>query len=381
MPSIGGMARRVSSIIRKSLAGSAVLVAVLALAGCGDRDRPDGPVEGELDGLPPVEATAPGTIGPTLASVRRRGRLNCGVHEGLVGFAYTDNRGQWRGFDVDFCRAMAAAIFNDPDAVRFVPLTTAQRFEALRQGRVDVVWRNTSWTMDRDVTEDVSFAGTNYYDGQGFLVRRSLNLSSAAELNGARICVQAESTSQLNLADYFRLRGLDYVPVVVASEEEARRAYADERCDAFTADVSALAAARTTLASPEQHAILPEVISKEPLGPVIRRDDPHWTRVVRWTLNALILAEEYGVTRDTAADQLREARDPRVRRLLGAEGEFGARLGLSDAWAYQAISAVGNYGEIFSRNLGPDSALDLARGLNAQWNATPAGLIYGLPIR
>jgi len=375
------MARRVSSIIRKSLAGSAVLVAVLALAGCGDRDRPDGPVEGELDGLPPVEATAPGTIGPTLASVRRRGRLNCGVHEGLVGFAYTDNRGQWRGFDVDFCRAMAAAIFNDPDAVRFVPLTTAQRFEALRQGRVDVVWRNTSWTMDRDVTEDVSFAGTNYYDGQGFLVRRSLNLSSAAELNGARICVQAESTSQLNLADYFRLRGLDYVPVVVASEEEARRAYADERCDAFTADVSALAAARTTLASPEQHAILPEVISKEPLGPVVRRDDPHWTRVVRWTLNALILAEEYGVTRDTAADQLREARDPRVRRLLGAEGEFGARLGLSDAWAYQAISAVGNYGEIFSRNLGPDSALDLARGLNAQWNATPAGLIYGLPIR
>lgn len=368
-------------MIRKSLAGSAVLVAVLALAGCGDRDRPDGPVEGELDGLPPVEATAPGTIGPTLASVRRRGRLNCGVHEGLVGFAYTDNRGQWRGFDVDFCRAMAAAIFNDPDAVRFVPLTTAQRFEALRQGRVDVVWRNTSWTMDRDVTEDVSFAGTNYYDGQGFLVRRSLNLSSAAELNGARICVQAESTSQLNLADYFRLRGLDYVPVVVASEEEARRAYADERCDAFTADVSALAAARTTLASPEQHAILPEVISKEPLGPVVRRDDPHWTRVVRWTLNALILAEEYGVTRDTAADQLREARDPRVRRLLGAEGEFGARLGLSDAWAYQAISAVGNYGEIFSRNLGPDSALDLARGLNAQWNATPAGLIYGLPIR
>lgn len=381
MPSIGGMARGVSSLIRKSLAGSAVLVASLVLAACGERDRPDGPVEGELDGLPPVEATAPGTIGPTLASVRRRGRLNCGVHEGLVGFAYTDNRGQWRGFDVDFCRAMAAAIFNDPDAVRFVPLTTAQRFEALRQGRVDVVWRNTSWTMDRDVTEDVSFAGTNYYDGQGFLVRRSLNLSSAAELNGARICVQAESTSQLNLADYFRLRGLDYVPVVVASEEDARRAYADERCDAFTADVSALAAARTTLASPEQHAILPEVISKEPLGPVVRRDDPHWTRVVRWTLNALILAEEYGVTRDTAADQLREARDPRVRRLLGAEGEFGARLGLSDAWAYQAISAVGNYGEIFSRNLGSDSALDLARGLNAQWNATPAGLIYGLPIR
>ena len=381
MPSIGGMARGVSSIIRKSLAGSAALVAVLVLAACGDKDKPDGQVEGDLEGLPPVEATAPGSIGPTLAAVRRRGRLNCGVHEGLVGFAYTDNRGQWRGFDVDFCRAMAAAIFNNPDAVRFVPLTTGQRFEALRQGRVDVVWRNTSWTMDRDVTEDVSFAGTNYYDGQGFMVRRSLNLASAAELNGARICVQAESTSQLNLADYFRLRGLEYEPVVVPTEEEARRAYAEERCDAFTADVSALAAARTTLSNPEQHAILPDVISKEPLGPIVRRDDPHWTRVVRWTLNALILAEEYGVTRDTAADQAKEARDPRIRRLLGVEGEFGSRLGLSDRWAYQAISAVGNYGEIFSRNLGSDSALDLARGLNAQWNATPSGLIYGLPIR
>jgi len=376
------MALHPLSGLRRFFVAGTALVAVLVLAACGGGDEkkavnPDG----DLDALPPVEATAPGTIGPTLAAVRRRGRLNCGVHEGLVGFAYTDNRGQWRGFDVDFCRAMAAAIFNNPTAVRFVPLTTGQRFEALRQGRVDVVWRNTSWTMDRDVTEDVSFAGTNYYDGQGFMVRRSLNLSSAAELNGARICVQAESTSQLNLADYFRLRGLEYEAVVVPTEEEARRAYAEERCDAFSADVSALAAARTTLASPEQHAILPDVISKEPLGPIVRKGDPHWTRVVRWTLNALILAEEYGVTRDTVADQARDARDPRVRRLLGVEGEFGTRLGLSDRWAYQAIGAVGNYGEIFGRNLGSDSALDLARGLNAQWNATPAGLIYGLPIR
>lgn len=369
------------SRFRHLLAAGTALVACLVLAACGgDQKNAVDPNE-DLEGLDPVEATAPGTIGPTLAAVRRRGRLNCGVHEGLVGFAYTDNRGQWRGFDVDFCRAMAAAIFNDPDAVRFVPLTTSQRFEALRQGRVDVVWRNTSWTMDRDVTEDVSFAGINYYDGQGFMVRRSLNVGSAAELNGARICVQNDSTSQLNLADYFRLRGLEYEPVVVSTEEEARRAYAGERCDAFTADVSALAAARTTLANPEQHAILPDVISKEPLGPIVRRDDPHWTRVVRWTLNALILAEEYGVTRDTVATQAREARDPRIRRLLGVEGEFGTRLGLSDRWAYQAIAAVGSYGEIFGRNLGSGSALDLARGLNAQWNATPAGLIYGLPIR
>ena len=376
------MTIRTPSRLHRLLSAGTALAAALVLAACGgDDDKKAATPDDDLAGLPPVEATAPGTIGPTLAAVRRRGRLNCGVHEGLVGFAYTDNRGQWRGFDVDFCRAMAAAIFNDPDAVRFVPLTTAQRFEALREGRVDVVWRNTSWTMDRDVTEDVSFAGTNYYDGQGFLVRRALNLGSATELNGARICVQAESTSQLNLADYFRLRGLEYEAVVVATEEEARRAYGEERCDAFTADVSALAAARTTLANPEQHAILPDVISKEPLGPIVRREDPHWTRVVRWTLNALILAEEYGVTRDTVADQAKEARDPRIRRLLGVEGEFGTRLGLSDRWAYQAISAVGNYGEVFARNLGSDSALDLARGLNAQWNARPAGLIYGLPIR
>ncbi|MBL0947672.1 amino acid ABC transporter substrate-binding protein [Brevundimonas sp.] len=376
------MTIRTSPWFRHLCVAGTALAAALTLAACGGDDRKTAVDPNEdLEGLDPVEATAPGTIGPTLAAVRRRGRLNCGVHEGLVGFAYTDNRGQWRGFDVDFCRAMAAAIFNDPNAVRFVPLSTAQRFEALREGRVDVVWRNTSWTMDRDVTEDVSFAGINYYDGQGFMVRRSLNLGSASELNGARICVQNNSTSQLNLADYFRLRGLEYEPVVVSSEEEARRAYAAERCDAFTADVSALAAARTTLASPEQHAILPDVISKEPLGPIVRRDDPHWTRVVRWTLNALILAEEYGVTRQTVADQAREARDPRIRRLLGVEGQFGTRLGLSDRWAYQAISAVGNYGEIFARNLGSDSALDLARGLNAQWNATPGGLIYGLPIR
>ncbi|WP_417229630.1 amino acid ABC transporter substrate-binding protein [Brevundimonas sp.] len=353
----------------------------LAVAACG-RDRVADETVPDGNQIPaPRTTTIEPIASPTLQTIKRRGRLNCGVHEGLVGFAYTDNRGQWRGFDVDFCRAMAAAIFNDANAVRFVPLAIGQRFEALEDGRIDVLWRNTSWTMTRDAGEGVSFAGINYFDGQGFMVRRALTLNSAVELKGARICVQAGSTSELNAADYFRSRGIDYRAVVLPSEEAARQAYAREDCDALTADISALAATRTTLSNPEQHAILPDVISKEALGPVVRRGDEQWTAIVRWTLNAVILAEELGVTRATVTAQARDSTDPRVRRLLGVEGEFGPMLGLSDAWARNAIGAVGNYGEIFNRNLGDDSALDLARGLNAQWNARPGGLIYALPIR
>lgn len=319
--------------------------------------------------------------GPTLAAIKRRGRLTCGVHEGLVGFAYTDNRGRWRGFDVDFCRALAAAVLGDGNAVRFVPLNAEQRLPALRDGRIDVLWRNTSWTMSREAGEGYVFAGVNYYDGQGFLVRRSLNLSSAAELDGAKVCVQAGSTTRLNADDYFRARGITYTPVVTASEEAARRAYDREDCDAVSADISALAAARSTLSNPQLHAILPDVVSKEALGPVVRRGDEQWASVVRWTLNTVILAEELGVTQDNAADQARESRDPRVRRLLGVEGDFGPMLTLRKDWALKAIQTTGNYGEIFERNIGPQSPLDLARGLNAQWNARPGGLIYGLPIR
>jgi general L-amino acid transport system substrate-binding protein len=299
----------------------------------------------------------------------------------LVGFAYTDNRGQWRGFDVAFCRALAAATLGDANAVRFVPLTGGQRFEALRAGRVDVLWRSTSWTLSREAKEGVRFAGVNYYDGQGFLVRRALDLATAAELNGARVCVQAASTSELNVADWFRARGIEYRPIVAATEEAARAAYGREDCDALSADISALAAARTLLANPEQHVILPEVISKEPLGPAVKRGDEAWTSIVRWTLNALILAEEVGVTRENAEAQAEDSPDPRVRRLLGAEGDIGAMLGLSKTWARDAVEAEGNYGEIFAANVGAESSLDLARGLNAQWNARPAGLIYALPIR
>jgi general L-amino acid transport system substrate-binding protein len=355
----------------------AALVLGLMAAACGGDDR-----GAETDRAPVVAATeAPEFTSPTLQAIKRRGRLNCGVHEGLVGFAYTDNRGEWRGFDADFCRALAAAVLGDPDAVRFVPLTSSQRFDALRGGRIDVLWRATSWTLSREVSEGVRFAGVNYYDGQGFLVRRSLDLASAAELNGARICVQRATTSELNVADFFRARGIEYRAVVTANEEAARNAYAREDCDAFSADISALAAARTLLSNPEQHAILPDVISKEPLGPAVKRGDESWTSIVRWTLDALILAEELGVTAANADTLAKDSRDPQIRRLLGVEGDLGPTMGLPRDWAKNAVEATGNYGEIFNRNIGPDSSLDLARGLNAQWNARPGGLIYALPIR
>lgn len=365
---------------RRTAVGAVVAGLALTVAACGRGEEPADADEG-ADPAAQAQAAAPDFASPTLAAVKRRGRLNCGVHEGLVGFAYTDNRGEWRGFDVAFCRALAAAVLGNANAVRFVPLTGSQRFEALRSGRVDVLWRSTSWTLTREAEEGVRFAGVNYYDGQGFLVRRSLALATAAELNGARVCVQRASTSELNVADWFRARGLEYTPVVGANEEAARAAYGREDCDALSADISALAAARTTLSNPEQHTILPEVISKEPLGPAVKRGDEAWTSIVRWTLNALILAEELGVTRDNAEQMAEDSPNPQIRRLLGAEGDVGPMLGLRRDWAKAAIEAEGNYGEIFSRNVGTDSPLDLTRGLNAQWNARPRGLIYALPIR
>ncbi len=373
-------ARSVGKTAAKGAALAVLTALALTLAACGGGDR-DGKADDGADPAAQTQTAAPDFASPTLAAIKRRGRLNCGVHEGLVGFAYTDNRGEWRGFDVDFCRALAAAVLGNENAVRFVPLTSSQRFEALRSGRVDVLWRSTSWTLAREAREGVRFAGVNYYDGQGFLVRRSLDLASAAELNGARVCMQRASTTELNVADWFRARGLEYTPVVAVNEEAARAAYGREDCDALSADISALAAARTTLTNPEQHAILPDVISKEPLGPAVKRGDEAWTSVVRWTLNALVLAEELGVTSDNADEMARTSRSPAVRRLLGTEGEVGPMLGLRKDWAKAAIEAEGNYGEIFSRNVGTDSPLDLARGLNAQWNARPAGLIYALPIQ
>lgn len=354
---------------------------LMVLAACGDRaaDEPPAPEETTRPTVQTEEALPPREAGPTLVSIRSRGRLNCGVHPGLVGFSYTDNQGRWRGFDVDFCRATAAAVLGNPDAVRYVPLDNAQRLEALREGRVDVLWRNTSWTLGRDGA-GFNFPGINYFDGQGFLVRRNLDVASATELNGARICVQGGSTSELNLADFFAEQGLDYTPVVHASEADTRAAYQAEECDALSADVSALAAARTTFSDSRAHVILPEVISREPLGPVVREGDDQWSDIVGWTLHVLILAESLGVTEGGLEEAL-GSRDPQVRRLLGADQGLGAPLGLDDDWARNAIAAGGNYGEIFERHLGERSALDLSRGLNALWTDDPRGLMYAPAIR
>ncbi|RZJ82936.1 MAG: amino acid ABC transporter substrate-binding protein, partial [Brevundimonas sp.] len=309
--------------------GAAAGALALWLAACGgDAPAPDQAANAPAAATPSTEAAA---LAPsaTLRAVKRRGRLNCGVHQGLVGFAYTDNRGQWRGFDVDFCRAMAAAILGDADAARFVPLSAEQRFDALREGRIDVLWRNTSWTMTRDAGQGFVFAGINYYDGQGFLVRRALGLTSAAELSGARVCMQAGSSAEANAADFFRQRGVGYRPILLKTEEAQRQAYAADQCDALTGDVAALAAARAVLSDPQAHAVLPDVVSKEPMGPVVRADDERWAALTRWVLNAVVLAEELGVTQANAEELRASSTDPRVRRLLGADGDFGAMLELN----------------------------------------------------
>jgi general L-amino acid transport system substrate-binding protein len=353
-----------------------------ALAACGDPgsavNEPP-PRAAALEGAPSEQALRPASGGSTLRAVRTRGYLLCGVHQGLLGFAYADNKSRWRGFDVDFCRATAAAVFGDPEAVRFVPTSSTDRLTALQSGEIDVLWRNTSDTFTRDAT--LHFAGVNYYDGQGFMVRRGSGVRGAAALNGARICIQTGSTNELNLADWFRAQGLRYEPVVFDTEDKARAAYGREQCDAYTADVSNLAAARIAMPRPDDHVLLPEVISKEPLGPVVRHGDDQWADVVRWTLNATILAEELGVTSANVEDQRRRSPNPEVRRLLGAEGGFGRLIGLPDDWAVRVIAAGGNYGEIFERNLGQATPLKLPRGLNAPWNAEARGLLYAPPVR
>jgi general L-amino acid transport system substrate-binding protein len=321
----------------------------------------------------------PAAISPTLKAIKARGELRCGVNPELPGFAFQDNSGRWRGFNVDFCRALAAAVLGKPDKVAFVPLGNEERIMALRTGKVDVLWRNTSWTFSRDAGDQLDMAAISYFDGQGFLVRRSLNLTSAVELNTAKICVQSNATSAQNLEDFFRARGIAYTAMMFDSEDQARAAYQADKCDAFTADISALAAARSVLDDPGAHVILPDAISKEPLGPLVRQDDPAWTDIVRWTLYALILAEEHGVTKANAKEMATGA-DPEARRLLG-EGAYGAMLGLDADWAARAITASGNYGEIFDREIGGSSALKLDRGLNALWNATKPGLLYAPPMR
>ena len=315
----------------------------------------------------------------TLQSIQDRGELNCGVSTGLAGFSAPDANGVWQGFDVAVCRAVAAAILDDAMAVNFVPTTGQTRFSALASGEVDMLARNTTWTFTRDIDLRLTFVGVNYYDGQGFMVSRDLGVSSATELDGATVCIQTGTTTELNLADYFRANGMNYEPVPIETNAEAQQQYLAGACDVYTTDVSGLAATRASFESPDAHVILPEVISKEPLGPVVRDGDKEWEGIVRWTLFALVAAEELGITSANVAELAQGTDNPEVNRLLGSEGEFGSMLGLESDWAVRAISAGGNYGEIFAANIGDQTPIGLARGLNALW--TQGGLQYAMPFR
>ncbi len=314
----------------------------------------------------------------TLDDVKARGALKCGTNTGLAGFAAPDASGVWKGFDVDVCYALAGAIFGDATKVEFTPTTGETRFTALASGEIDVLVRNSTWTFTRDVDLKLDFVGVNYYDGQGFIVSKDLGVTSAKELDGATVCIQTGTTTELNLADFFKANGLSYQPVPIQTEAEARQQFLGGACDAYTTDASGLAAARATYDNPENYIILPEIISKEPLGPVVRHGDNQWADIVRWTFYALVEAEELGVTKANI-DEMKASENPEVRRLLGVEGDLGKMFGLSSDWAYNAIKANGNYGEIFAANVGEGTPSNLARGLNAQWK--DGGLMYAPPFR
>ena len=360
--------------------GLAAIIAALVLGGC-EPSRPAPPPPAKAEAAPVGPTVYRPAESPTLKAVQARGYLACGVHAGLPGFALPDAQGQWRGFDVDLCRAVAAAVLGDATKVKFTVVDGADRFSALQRGDLDILSRNTSQTFARDAGLGLSFPVITYFDGQGFLVPKALGLTSAEELGGARVCVQAGTASADNLADYFRVRGMTFRSVVARSEAEARALYEQEACDAFTADVSALAASRSILGNPGAHLILPEVISKEPLGPVVRRDDAVWAEIVRWTVYASLLGEELGLSSRTVEAARQTASDPETRRLLGLEGDLGRLLGLEPDWAFQVLRQVGAYHEVFRRDLGDDSALRLDRGLNALWNAPKPGLHYAPPMR
>jgi general L-amino acid transport system substrate-binding protein len=315
----------------------------------------------------------------TLDDVKANGVLKCGVTTGLAGFAAPDANGRWEGFDVAVCRAVAAAVLGDGDKVEFVPTTGQTRFTALASGEIDLLARNTTWTFSRDVDLKFTFVGVNYYDGQGFIGRKDLGVSSATELDGATVCIQTGTTTELNLADFFAANNMTYEPVPIETNAEAQQQYLAGACDVYTTDASGLAATRATFEDADAHMIFPEIISKEPLGPLVRHGDDQWADIARWTLNALIAAEEYGVTSTNLEELSAGTNNPEINRLLGTEGELGAMLGLDNDWAKRAIAVGGNYGEIFAANIGEGTPIGLARGLNAQW--TQGGLMYSPPFR
>jgi general L-amino acid transport system substrate-binding protein len=325
-------------------------------------------------------AWAQDQAGTTLSQVRERGALNCGVNPGLTGFAAPDAQGVWGGFDVDLCRAIAAAALGDAEAVNYVPLSGETRFTALASGEVDVLARNSTWTYSRDTDLNLEFVAVNYYDGQGFLAPKALGVTSATELDGATVCIQSGTTTELNLADFFRVNNITYEPVPIANDAEGRQQYLAGACDVYTTDASGLASVRTSFEAPDDHVILPEIISKEPLGPAVRHGDNDWADLVRWTYYTLVSAEELGITQANVAEMAAApGNNPEINRLLGTEDEMGSMMGLDPDWAVNVITAVGNYGEIFERHLGESTPIGLARGLNALW--TQGGLQYAPPFR
>jgi general L-amino acid transport system substrate-binding protein len=326
----------------------------------------------------PTLLIAAAASGATLDTVRERGRLICGVSEGIIGFSAVGTDGKWEGFDVDFCRAVAAAVLGDSEKVDYVPLSTSQRFEALRAGEIDILSRNSTWTMGRETDFGITFVGVTYYDGQGFMVPRSADIPSALELGGSKVCVQADTTSAANLADYFVANNMAYEVAVTASPTESLASYKDGRCGVLTSDMSQLYSQRLNLEDADEHVILPDAISKEPLGPAVREDDPKWALLAKWVHFALLDAEELGVS-STTIDEALASTKPDVRRLVGAEGKFGEELDLPNDWVAQIVRQVGNYGEIYDRNLGTESKLGIPRGMNQLWNL--GGIQYAPPVR
>ena len=330
--------------------------------------------------LSAVCAAVPAHAGKTLDAIKSRGQVVCGVNTGLPGFAAADSQGKWTGLDVDVCRAIAAAVLGDPEKVKWVPLTPQQRFTALQSGEIDILSRNTTWTLTRDASLGLNFVGVTYYDGQGFMVPAKLNLKSAKQLKGATVCVQSGTTTEKNLTDFSRANKLDLKPVVFDKLEAANGAYFSGRCAAYTTDVSGLASIRSKEAKdPKEHVILPDLISKEPLGPAVRRGDDEWFAIVKWVVFGLIEAEEYGLTQANVEQMQKTSQDPVVMRIVGSSEDTGKLLGLDKEWMVRALKATGNYGEIFERNVGPKTAVNLPRGANAQWNE--GGLMYAPPIR
>jgi len=321
---------------------------------------------------------AQGASAQTLKTVKDRGILNCGANGTLAGFGLPDAQGNWTGLDVDVCRAVAAAIFNDASKVKFVPLSAKDRFTALQSGEVDLLLRNTTWTSSRDTSLGLNFTGVDYYDGQGFMVRKALKVNSALELTGASVCVQQGTTTELNLADFFRAHNMQLKSVTFATANEAVKAYDAGRCDAYTTDASGLYAERLRLANPSDHIVLPEIISKEPLGPAVRHGDDPWFDVVKWVLFAMLNAEELNITQKNV-DEMKNSTNPEIKRFVGTEGNYGEQLGLTKDWAVRIIKLVGNYGESFERNVGQGSPLKIERGLNKLWNR--GGIQYAPPIR